>query len=238
MTDPEVRTGLPAVEAGQRLHDAYVDRTQLGRLLIATSRLSGTFTLRSRAHSDVYFDKYLFEANPDLLRAVVGLAEPLIPAETEILAGLELGGVAVATALSLSSGLPQVMVRKQPKTYGTAKLVEGGEVSGRQVLVVEDVISTGGQVIASTRELRALGAQGVGSARRLCSVHRRSSGRHSRADFPRDRGRPSIHPRGAGSGLLSTGNRVADTSPHRASTAHHDPGPYRLVAGSGRRSFQ
>lgn len=71
---------------------------------------------------------------------------PLVPSDTEVLAGLELGGVPVATALSLATGLPAAFVRKAPKSYGTAKLAEGTEIEGRRVLVVEDVITTGGQV--------------------------------------------------------------------------------------------
>jgi len=114
--------------------------------------------LRSGQVSDLYFDKYQFEADPSLLSAVAELAAPLVPEGTELLAGLELGGVPVATALSLNLGLPQVLVRKEAKTYGTAKLAEGPDMSGRRVLVVEDVITTGGQVVTSTEDLRALGA--------------------------------------------------------------------------------
>jgi orotate phosphoribosyltransferase len=114
--------------------------------------------LRSGQVSEVYFDKYQFEADPRLLGDVVELLAPLVPAGTDVLAGLELGGVPVATVLSLKLGIPQVLVRKQAKTYGTAKLAEGPDVAGRRLLIVEDVITTGGQVIASTEELRALGA--------------------------------------------------------------------------------
>ena len=92
------------------------------------------------------------------MQAVAELAASLVPPETEVLAGLELGGVPISTALSLLTGLPQVLVRKQAKTYGTAKLSEGPDVAGRRLLVVEDVITTGGQVVASTEELRARGA--------------------------------------------------------------------------------
>jgi orotate phosphoribosyltransferase len=84
---------------------------------------------------------------------------------------LELGGVPVATAISLATGLPQVLVRKQAKTYGTAKLAEGPDVAGRRVLVVEDVITTGGQVVASTENLRARRAL-IDSA--LCVIDRRT----------------------------------------------------------------
>jgi orotate phosphoribosyltransferase len=74
------------------------------------------------------------------------------------LAGLELGGVPIATALSLRTGLPAAFVRKQAKSYGTARLAEGADVDGKRVTVIEDVVTTGGQVVISTKELRALGA--------------------------------------------------------------------------------
>jgi orotate phosphoribosyltransferase len=147
-----------------------VDREELATRLQKTCRLSGRFVLRSGQVSDFYFDKYLFEADPELLRELADLAVPLVPAGTEVLAGLELGGVPVATALSLVTGLPQVLVRKEAKTYGTAKLAEGPEIDGRRILVVEDVITTGGQVVASTDELRSLGAI-VESV--LCVIDRR-----------------------------------------------------------------
>jgi orotate phosphoribosyltransferase len=83
---------------------------------------------------------------------------PLLPAGTEVLAGLELGGVPIATALSLRTGLPLAFVRKEAKTYGTAQLAEGAPLVGRRVTVIEDVITTGGQVVISTGQLRALGA--------------------------------------------------------------------------------
>lgn len=135
--------------------------------------LEGDFLLRSGQRANFYFDKYLFEADPQLLRAVAQLLVPLIPPGTELLAGLELGGVPVATALSLLSGLPQVLVRKQAKTYGTAKLAEGAPVSGRRLLVIEDVVTTGGQVVLSAQELRDRGAT---VEEVLCVIDRRSAG--------------------------------------------------------------
>ena len=135
-----------------------MDKAQLARRVQETCYLSGHFVLRSGQVADFYFDKYQFESDPLLLRAVAELAAALVPPGTEILAGLELGGVPISTALSLLTGLPQVLVRKQAKTYGTARLSEGPDVAGRRLLVVEDVITTGGQVVASTEELRARGA--------------------------------------------------------------------------------
>jgi orotate phosphoribosyltransferase len=124
----------------------------------AIARLTGTFTLRSGQVATEYFDKYRFEAEPSLLADIADAMVPLLPANTEVLAGLELGGVPIATALSLRTGIPAAFVRKQAKAYGTARLAEGADVSGKNVTVIEDVITTGGQVVLSTADLRALGA--------------------------------------------------------------------------------
>ena len=122
------------------------------------ARLTGTFTLRSGQIATEYFDKYRFEADPVLLADIAAALEPLLPDDTEVLAGLELGGVPIATALSLRTGIPAAFVRKEAKTYGTAQLAEGAVIVGKRVTVIEDVITTGGQVVISTRQLRDLGA--------------------------------------------------------------------------------
>jgi orotate phosphoribosyltransferase len=124
----------------------------------AIARLTGTFTLRSGQIATEYFDKYRFEADPVLLADIAAAMVPLLPPDTEVLAGLELGGVPIATAISLRTGLPAAFVRKEAKAYGTARLAEGAEISGRRVTVIEDVITTGGQVVISTAQLRSLGA--------------------------------------------------------------------------------
>lgn len=149
----------------------------LARRVGEACRLTGSFTLRSGQVSNTYFDKYLFEADPELLREVAAAAVRLIPAGTEVLAGLELGGVPVATALSLATGLPAAFVRKEAKKYGTAKLAEGADIAGRRVLIVEDIVTTGGQVVLSARDLRERGAKLVGA---LCVIDR-SGGSHQLA---------------------------------------------------------
>ena len=132
--------------------------TELADEINAVSRLTGSFTLRSGQTATEYFDKYRFESRPVLLAKIAEALAPLVPADTEVLAGLELGGVPIATALSLRTGLPAAFVRKQAKAYGTAQLAEGVDVAGRIVTVIEDVVTTGGQVVLSTTDLRALGA--------------------------------------------------------------------------------
>ena len=141
-------------------------------------RLRGTFTLRSGLVSDTYFDKYLLESDPVLLHEIAQRAAILVSRDTEVLAGLELGGIPVATALSFVTGIPAVFVRKQPKTYGTVKLAEGAEIDRRRTLIIEDVITTGGQVAASAAELRSRGAT-IESV--LCIIDR-SNGDHSQLD--------------------------------------------------------
>jgi orotate phosphoribosyltransferase len=134
-----------------------VDET-LARDIDAACRLTGEFVLRSGQVADTYFDKYLFEAQPALLDRVATRMLDLLPEDTELLGGLELGGVPIATMVSAKSGLPALFVRKAAKEYGTCKLAEGPDVSGRRVTLVEDVITTGGAVRDATRALRAEGA--------------------------------------------------------------------------------
>jgi orotate phosphoribosyltransferase len=135
-----------------------VKRDELASKIYAVSHLTGEFTLRSGTTSTEYFDKYLFESDPVLLERVVRRMVDLVPADVDMLGGLELGGVPLATLLSHMTGLPALFVRKEAKTYGTCRLAEGGDPGGRTVLLVEDIISTGGALRNATQALRALGA--------------------------------------------------------------------------------
>jgi orotate phosphoribosyltransferase len=135
-----------------------VDHSELAEAIVRAAWLGGDFTLRSGAKSGEYFDKYRFEADPVLLRAILGELAGLVPDGAEVLAGLELGGVPLATGLSQLLGIPVAFVRKKPKEYGTCRLAEGAQVSGRRVVVVEDVVTSGGQVVDSCARLRELGA--------------------------------------------------------------------------------
>ncbi|MBA2697754.1 MAG: orotate phosphoribosyltransferase [Nocardioidaceae bacterium] len=145
----------------------------LAAQLYEVAHLTGEFLLRSGVTATEYFDKYQFEARPDLLRQVATAMVPLIPSGTQVLAGLELGGVPVATALSLETGLPLALVRKQAKSYGTCRIAEGAELSGLQVTVIEDVVTSGGQIVLSTKDLRDAGAN-VSHA--LCVIDRETGG--------------------------------------------------------------
>jgi orotate phosphoribosyltransferase len=147
--------------------------SDLARRVYDTAHLTGEFTLRSGQVSHEYFDKYLFEADPVLLRDIAEAMAPMVPAETEVLAGLELGGIPIVTMLSQVTGLPALFVRKEAKSYGTCRLAEGGEVEGRNLVVVEDVVTTGGQVLLSCADLRDRGAT-VDTV--LCVIDREAGG--------------------------------------------------------------
>lgn len=134
-------------------------RADLARRIYVSSHLTGEFTLRSGRVSNEYFDKYRFESDPLLLADVAEAMATLVPEGIEVLAGLEMGGIPVVTALARVTGLPACFVRKEAKKYGTAKFAEGADVDGKRVLIVEDVITSGGQVVLSTADLRGVGAQ-------------------------------------------------------------------------------
>jgi orotate phosphoribosyltransferase len=155
-----------------------VDRTQLARRIYATAHITGTFTLRSGVVSNEYFDKYLFEANPQLLADIAEGIAPLVPHGIETLAGLELGGVPIATMLSQVNRLPVCFVRKEAKTYGTCKIAEGADVDGKRLCIIEDVVTSGGAILDAATELRVRGAI-LGPV--ICVIDRESGGKEKLA---------------------------------------------------------
>jgi orotate phosphoribosyltransferase len=156
--------------------------TDLAARVYEVAHLTGEFTLRSGVVSNEYFDKYRFEADPVLLRDIAAAMVPLLPAEPEaqLLGGLELGGIPLATMVSQLSGRPARFVRKEAKTYGTMKLAEGGDLSGFRICLIEDVITSGGAVIDATKALRDEGAT-VDTV--VCVIDRESGGREKLAEL-------------------------------------------------------
>ena len=134
-------------------------RARTWRRLIEVALLRGDFVLSSGRRSPFYIDKYLFETDPELLRAIARLLAGMLPAGTTRLIGPALGGVPLATALALETGLPFAIVRPEAKGYGTAKLIEGRVEAGDRAVVLEDVVTTGGQAIRTARTVQAAGAQ-------------------------------------------------------------------------------
>ena len=132
----------------------------LAAALVEHAYLEGDFLLRSGKRSRYYLDKYRFETRPELLRPIgerIAAAVGEFAPDATRLAGPELGAVALATAASLESGLPFVIVRKEAKEYGTANRLEGPYEEGECVCVVEDVVTSGGALLDSIAALREVG---------------------------------------------------------------------------------
>ncbi|HET9783203.1 MAG TPA: orotate phosphoribosyltransferase [Candidatus Dormibacteraeota bacterium] len=132
-------------------------RQALARDLVRASYLKGDFILRSGKRSNRYFDKFLFETDPELLKRIGAELARLVPKETQRLAAPELGAVLLGGAVSMESGLPLLLVRKEPKGYGTGKQLEGRFNAGERVTVIEDVVTTGGDSLRSIQVLRDAG---------------------------------------------------------------------------------
>jgi orotate phosphoribosyltransferase len=148
-------------------------RADLAARINEVARLSGTFTLRSGATSETYFDKYLFESDPALLRAICEEMATLLPSQTTLLAGLEMGGIPVVSVLSQVTGLPAAYIRKEAKPYGTCKYAEGPAFGGEQVAIVEDVVSSGGAILDALEKLEVDEVRPVGI---LCVIDRQTGG--------------------------------------------------------------
>ncbi|HSH04527.1 MAG TPA: orotate phosphoribosyltransferase [Anaerolineae bacterium] len=157
-----------------------MNKETLGRQIFDLSYITGQFKLRSGQIATEYFDKYLFEANPAVLKAVAEQLQPLLPTQFDALAGLEMGGIPIATMLSQLTYKPTRFVRKQAKEYGTCKLAEGGDIHGQHLVIIEDVITSGGAVLDAAKALRDRGAI-VNHV--VCVIDRESTGRQNLADI-------------------------------------------------------
>jgi len=153
-----------------------MEKRELAQKIRAVSLLRGKFKLRSGKISSFYWDKYRFESWPELLKAILEKMQKLLPASFHKFAAMELGGIPLATGLSLKTGKPCLYVRKVAKDYGTCNLVEGGFNKGEKVVVIEDVITTAGQVCSSIRQMRTLGliVEDV-----ICVIDRQQGGREN-----------------------------------------------------------
>lgn len=134
-------------------------RDDLAKRIADVSLLRGTFKLRSGRSSNYYLDKYRFETQPQVLIELGKMFAARVSPQVDRIAGAELGAVALAAATSMACGKPFVIIRNQKKDYGTSKLIEGILEPGERVLIVEDVLTTGGQVLEAAKTLEAAGAK-------------------------------------------------------------------------------
>lgn len=135
-----------------------MNQPPLAQRIADLALLRGSFTLRSGRTSSYYLDKYRFSTEPDVLREIGRMFADRIPQGVNRLAGAELGGIPLVTAASLASGLPTVFVRNAKKDYGTARQLEGALEPGDRVMIVEDVCTSGGQVLEAANAIEAAGA--------------------------------------------------------------------------------
>ncbi len=117
----------------------------------------GEFTLTSGKKSSYYVDIKLASTDPAILRKIASEMRPLVDGEK--IAGMELGAVPLASAVSLETDLPFLMVRKKSKDHGTGERIEGKLEKGETVTVVEDVATTGGSAVETVEVLREAGAK-------------------------------------------------------------------------------
>jgi len=136
-----------------------MEKQALAASIYKIANIRGEFKLRSGRTSEQYFDKYRFESQPKLLWAVAEKMALLVPDGTDILAGLEMGGIPVATMVSQITGIPVCFVRKKAKEYGTCQFAEGVDIAGKRLCIIEDVITSGGQAILSATDLRSAHAK-------------------------------------------------------------------------------
>ena len=134
-------------------------KSDIAKRIADAALLRGQFTLRSGRTSSFYLDKYLFSTLPDILAELGRMFAERLPPGTTKLAGAELGGIPLVTAASLASGLPSVFIRNQKKEYGTAKQLEGKLDANDRVVIVEDVATTGGQVLEAAKVVSDTGAK-------------------------------------------------------------------------------
>ena len=134
-----------------------MNKAELARRIKDEAYLEGDFVLRSGKRSSYYLDKYLFEAQPDILAALARLFAAHAD-DADLIAGPALGAVSLAAATAMACGKPFVVVRKAKKDYATGKLIEGPSVDGKRVLLVEDIGTTAGAALEAANVLVEHGA--------------------------------------------------------------------------------
>ncbi len=137
----------------------FPEITWLRKMIVERALTRGDYVLAGGARSDYYIDKFKLFADPQVLRRIARLFTPIIATTApDLIGGTELGGVIIATAVSQMSNIPLLVVRKQPKSYGAFpdEYVEGGYIAGQHVLLLEDVVTNGREVLAAKARLEEL----------------------------------------------------------------------------------
>jgi len=113
----------------------------------------GRFVLTSGAISDYYIDIKKASTKPLILKKISAEMSEYTQ-NYDLIAGMELGAVPLVVALSLETDIPYVIIRKDKREHGTGKQIEGEDVKGKKVLIIEDVTTSGGSVVKTIQILR------------------------------------------------------------------------------------
>lgn len=152
----------------------YVYMQNLLQQIYHTSHLTGDFLLKSGGRSNTYFDKYQFTSDPKLLLAIGKELVKLLPPNTQVIAGLEMGAIPLAVAVSRETGIPSAFIRKQRKQYGTCNYAEGADMTGKNVVIIEDVVTSGSAVIEALEKMHH---DQVNIIAVICVIDRQQGGR-------------------------------------------------------------
>lgn len=135
-----------------------MDSKQLGKKIVELSYIEGDFILSSGRKSNYILDKYAFETKPEILETIAGEMAKMVESDTTKIAGMELGGIPLATALSLATSIPFVIIRKAKKGHGLERLIEGDINKNDKVVIVEDIATTGSQALLAAKTIEETGA--------------------------------------------------------------------------------
>ncbi len=143
-------------------HIGLQELAWLRKTIVERALTRGDYVLAGGSPSDYYIDKFRLFADPYVLRRIARLFTPVISEiSPDLIGGTELGGVVIATAVSQLSGIPMIAVRKKPKAYGAFanEYVEGPYHAGQRVLLLEDVVTSGTELLSAAKRLRELGLE-------------------------------------------------------------------------------
>jgi len=149
---------IDLIALGRVPRDRAEELRELAADVVQASYLKGDFLLTAGNRSSYYFDKYLFETKPAILRRLGRFLADLVPADTDRVAAPELGAVLLGGAVCMELGLPLVIVKKEAQQYGAGRPIEGELHPGERVCLIDDVVTTGTQVVRAARKISELGA--------------------------------------------------------------------------------
>ncbi len=124
-------------------------QTELLQRIKEVAYLEGDFTTRAGKKTAYYIDKYFFETLPTILEPLSSALATLFPSSDtyDRIAAPELGAVSLAAVVSIKVNKPFVIVKKESKGYGTKRMIEGRYAATDRMVILEDILTTGGAAL-------------------------------------------------------------------------------------------